>query len=111
MDVSRDFAMARFRRSRCHGARVHLDNLRVAQVNSMLRYLTVAEAAEVAGVSVTTIYRLIEIGVLTVSRPSPMKIRILEASIRDYLSRSTDPEFWTKEKRKALYAIIKPAKK
>jgi hypothetical protein len=40
-----------------------------------------------------------------------MKIRILEASIRDYLSRSTDPEFWTKEKRKALYAIIKPAKK
>ena len=76
-----------------------------------LRYISPSETARMANVSVSTVYRLIEVGILVVSRPTPRKVLILEASVNEWLRNSTDPDFWDAKKRKAMLNAINRHKK
>lgn len=56
--------------------------------------LTVAQAAARAGVSVWTIYRLINEGYLKADRPSPGRIVVDSESLEQHLLVTRDPEYW-----------------
>lgn len=67
-----------------------------------LRYIKVSEAALIAGVSVSTIYRLMDIGVLHFIQPTPTSKRILEASLAEYIRNRVDPDFWSEDLKSKL---------
>lgn len=56
--------------------------------------ITVKQAAARAGVSVWTIYRLIEGGFIEAGHPSPGRITVVSESLEKHLATARDPEFW-----------------
>lgn len=56
--------------------------------------ITVKQAAARAGVSVGTVYRLIEAGFLEAEHPSPGRITVVSESLERHLSATRDPEYW-----------------
>jgi len=67
-----------------------------------MNYLKPSEASRLAKVSINTIYRMMDIGVLQVIYVTPSKRLILEASLSQYLRDRVDPDFWTKERKEAM---------
>lgn len=64
------------------------------------QWITPKDAAIILGFSGpegrSSIYRLIEQGMLTARRPSPRKILVSLASVHAHRDASADPEFWAR---------------
>ena len=67
--------------------------------------VTTKDAARLANLPLTSIYRLYRAGFITGERTSPRRILIHVASLQQHLEAVRDLEFWTEERRLRYWSV------